>query len=425
MGIKMAWKKLSTFAATLVAVTVAGQTCTQAGDLLGVGCSTCQKNHAAPAYVPVPVAAYGYAAYSYGPRMAVTRQLPGQPPEPAPKWARPRGTVPVIALPEPAPQWANIDPAALAVNTPVYPAVVPGTQPYPTMVQSFASGQRLVQTPVRPGAAAIVPVQQGQPVGVQPLPNAVSGAPGTVVGPAAPVAGTPGAASGAAQPVPSIPSASAQLPPGQYVMTPQGPQRVGPAPGAAGPAAAPGPAVMAGPAPAAGAPVAAPGYPAAPAIPQVPLMTAPRTRRVQAFNDDSSKPPPGTLGRTYLRPARLVPWDKHPRTGMLDVEILDTLKQGLAHDVKIRVMAEDMYGNYKPLEGFRGADGVWHLESDHPLLPTVPHIYNVRVELFRPFIVDEFRHGRRFQRVLEKDLGTLAVRRVRLIPGRIVDLVVY
>ena len=121
----------------------------------------------------------------------------------------------------------------------------------------------------------------------------------------------------------------------------------------------------------------------------------------------------------------MVAWDKHPRTGMLDVEILDNLKQGLAHDVKIRVMAEDMYGNYKPLEGFRGADDVWHLESDHPLLPTVPHIYNVRVELYRPFVVDEFRYGRRFQRILEKDLGTLAVRRVRLIPGRIVDLVVY
>jgi len=60
---------------------------------------------------------------------------------------------------------------------------------------------------------------------------------------------------------------------------------------------------------------------------------------------------------------------------MLDVEILDNLKQGLAHDVKIRVLAEEMYGNYKPLEGFRGDDSVWHLESDHPLLPTVPHIY--------------------------------------------------
>jgi len=156
-----------------------------------------------------------------------------------------------------------------------------------------------------------------------------------------------------------------------------------------------------------------------------PVMTAPRTRRVQAFDDDTSKPPPGTLGRTYMRPVRIVPWDKHPRIGMLDVEVLDTLKQGLAHNVKIKVTTEDMYGNYKPLKGFRGEKGVWHFETAHPLLPTVPHIYNVRVELIREVTVTEVRYGHTFYRVIEKNLGKLATRRVRLIPGRIVDLIVY
>lgn len=409
----MVWKKHTTLAVALI-VAAAGQA--RAGDLFGVGCSTCQRSYAVPAYAAAPVAVYGYSHYAYGPRTAVVRQMPGQPPEPAPKWARPRGTVPVIALQEPAPRWASVDPRALAVNTPAYPTYVPGVQPYPTVVQSFANGQRIVQTPVAPaGSASFVPVQQGPAVPVQPLPNAV-GVP-AAVGPGAAVAAPAGIAGPAAvapgSGLPTISSGKAQLPPGQYVMTPNGPRLVGPAPGAA----AAGPAVGA---PFAGA---APAY-AAPTLP-APIATAPRVRRVQAFNDDTSKPPPGTLGKTYMRPARLVPWDKHPRTGMLDVEILDNLKQGLAHDVKIRVLAEDMYGNYKPLEGFRGEDGVWHLESDHPLLPTVPHIYNVRIELYRPFVVDEFRHGRRFQRVLDKDLGTLAVRRVRLIPGRIVDLVVY
>lgn len=121
----------------------------------------------------------------------------------------------------------------------------------------------------------------------------------------------------------------------------------------------------------------------------------------------------------------MVPWDKHPRTGMVDVEVLDTLTQGLAHDVKVKVTTEDMYGNYKPLEGFRGENGVWHFETEHPLLPTVPHIYNVRVELIREVTVSEVRYGRTFYRVIEKTLGKLATRRIRLIPGRIVDLIVY
>ena len=83
-----------------------------------------------------------------------------------------------------------------------------------------------------------------------------------------------------------------------------------------------------------------------------------------------------------------------------------------------------MYGNFKPLEGYRGADGIWHFESD-PLLPTVPHIYNVHFELIREETIEEIRYGRRFKRVIERNLGSLGVRRVRLIPGRIVDLIFY
>ncbi|MDA0587193.1 MAG: hypothetical protein O2820_05455 [Planctomycetota bacterium] len=453
----MARKRL-TLAAALLAAGVAGEARVDAGDLLGTlglgHCSTCQRSYATvPAYVPMPVA----QAYYYAPPTAMMRSVQGQAPDPAPHWARPRGTVPVLALQEPAPKWADIDPAALAASSYQYPTPVaqpyptqvaqpyptPVAQPYPTVVQPIASGQQLVQTPVAPN---YVQPQQGQQVAMQPIPGAAypqpqPGAAFAQPGGAYPQPGgpypQPGAAfaqpgANAAAPVPTVSSSDAQLPPGHYVMTPQGPQLVAEpqaGPSVAGPAAnAPYPA---GPYPAAAPHAAAQGGPnyGAPAGPYLsgpaPVMTAPRTRNVQAFDDDTSRPPPGTLGRTYMRPVRMVPWDKHPRTGMVDVEVLDTLTQGLAHDVKIKVTTEDMYGNYEPLEGFRGENGVWHFESDHPLLPTVPHIYNVRVEVIREVTVSEVRYGRTFYRVIEKSLGKLASRRIRLIPGRIVDLIVY
>jgi hypothetical protein len=98
-------------------------------------------------------------------------------------------------------------------------------------------------------------------------------------------------------------------------------------------------------------------------------------------------PPPGTLGVTYKRPSRPVPDEKHPRVGMLDVQA--------------PAMAEVSVAG---LDGFCGDDGLWHFESPQPLLPGIPHVYDVRA-------------------LVERD-GELVedVRTVRLIPGRIVNL---
>ncbi len=140
--------------------------------------------------------------------------------------------------------------------------------------------------------------------------------------------------------------------------------------------------------------------------------------------DDSGKRPPGTLGRTYRRPTRMLDWDKHPRVGQLDIEILDTMRVSLARDVQIKVTAKDIYNNFKPLKGYLGDDDVWHFASE-PLLPTVPHLYDVRFELIRERSHFERRYGRLFERIVEDKLGVLGVRRVRLIPGGTVDLVFY
>jgi hypothetical protein len=160
-----------------------------------------------------------------------------------------------------------------------------------------------------------------------------------------------------------------------------------------------------------------------PPAPAPPVRMAPGVARYQAFSDKPG-PPPGTLGKTYLRPTRLIAWDKHPRIGMLDVEVLDSMRVGLAHDVKIKVITQDIYNNNKPLVGYFGEDSVWHFESD-PLLPVVPHIYDIRFELIRERRVQEMRYGRMFERIIEDKLGTIGIRRVRLIPGRIVDLILY
>lgn len=158
-------------------------------------------------------------------------------------------------------------------------------------------------------------------------------------------------------------------------------------------------------------------------VPAGPINPPSSVSTVYGYSDTGARPP-GTLGKTYMRPTRMIDWDKHPRIGMLDVEVIDTLRAGLASDVKIKVTARDMYNYFKPLEGFRGDDGVWHFESD-PLLTTVPNIYDVKFELVREQPVFEKRYGRVFETTVEQKLGSLGTQRVRLIPGRIVDLVYY
>lgn len=104
-------------------------------------------------------------------------------------------------------------------------------------------------------------------------------------------------------------------------------------------------------------------------------------------------PPPGTLTMTYRRPSRLIPEDKHPRAGMLDIG-------------NVPAGAEVTVKNMK---GYRGKDCAWHFESERPLLPGIPHIYRVHVRTCRV--------GAEQKKVSFDD-----VRTVRLIPGRIVDL---
>jgi hypothetical protein len=226
--------------------------------------------------------------------------------------------------------------------------------------------------------------------------------------------------------------------PQQYQAAPQGygPQMAAPQYGAPQ-MAAPQYGVPQGLAPQMGAPYAGPALPvqqapqgvipyaAAPPqpVPAGPVAPPSQVSTVYGYSD-SPGVPPGTLGKTYMRPTRMIDWDEHPRIGMLDVEVIDTLRAGLASDVKIKVTARDMYNNFKPLEGYRGDDGVWHFKSD-PLLTTVPNIYDVKFELIRERAVFEKRYGRVFERTVEDNLGTLGTQRIRLIPGRIVDLVYY
>lgn len=158
-------------------------------------------------------------------------------------------------------------------------------------------------------------------------------------------------------------------------------------------------------------------------VPAGPINPPSSVSTVYGYSDTGARPP-GTLGKTYMRPTRMIDWDKHPRIGMLDVEVIDTLRAGLASDVKIKVTARDTYNYFKPLEGFRGDDGVWHFESD-PLLSTMPNIYDVKFTLVREQTVFEKRYGRVFEKTIEQNLGSLGTQRVRLIPGRIVDLVYY
>jgi hypothetical protein len=139
---------------------------------------------------------------------------------------------------------------------------------------------------------------------------------------------------------------------------------------------------------------------------------------------DNNIPLPGTLGKTYQRPSRMIPHDKHPRIGMVDIEVVDNYRIGLEPSLKLKVTARDIYNHFPPLEGYADDDGVWHFESE-PLLPTVPHIYDVRVELIKESTRIENHYGRNVERKIEENKGTIAIRRIRLIPGRIVDLMIY
>ena len=96
-------------------------------------------------------------------------------------------------------------------------------------------------------------------------------------------------------------------------------------------------------------------------------------------------PPPGTLGHTYHRRSKLLDDKKHPRIGIVEVYLSEN------YDVSAKGLKSKWTGK------------VWELESD-PLLPGVPHIFEVKAEW-----------GPEGARKKE-------VRTIRLVMGRVVDL---
>lgn len=127
-------------------------------------------------------------------------------------------------------------------------------------------------------------------------------------------------------------------------------------------------------------------------------------------------PPPGTLGRTYRVPTALVPLEKHPRVGMLDVYLPRDLLAREGFDDRHYIKA-----TIEGIEGFIGDDGNWHFESD-PLPPGVSHVYEVNFDVVRVHKLTEIQYGRTFEKEVEVTVKHLGFRTVRLIPGRIVEL---
>ncbi|MFG0333244.1 MAG: hypothetical protein ACF8TS_07785 [Maioricimonas sp. JB049] len=108
-------------------------------------------------------------------------------------------------------------------------------------------------------------------------------------------------------------------------------------------------------------------------------------------------PPPGTLGRTYRLRSRPVPVEKHPRVAMIDVHVENA--------VDVTVRGTNDYRVEDTLDGFQDVDdpSLWRFESK-PLIPGLPHIYEVDVEYATP-------EGTKTRQLY-----------VRLIMGRIVEL---
>jgi hypothetical protein len=111
-----------------------------------------------------------------------------------------------------------------------------------------------------------------------------------------------------------------------------------------------------------------------------PLEMTPHLGNVDRFG---YAPPPGTLGQTYKRRSRPLDENKHPRVGIVEVN----LPEGV--DVTAKGLKSKWTGK------------VWRLESDS-LIPGVPHIFEIKAS---------WGEGTQPQ-----------VRHVRLIMGRIVDL---
>lgn len=265
-----------------------------------------------------------------------------------------------------------------------------------TQVHAAGNGKsqsiRLTQAPTPdfyPQPATNLPALDWKPTPIAPAPNAPSPiSPGTVPAPdkLAPVpdpnsqAVPPSTSSGvttAPMPLGSRPNLAPRAPLGFHygeqerldalTNPPPRPLPTVPYPGNSGPALPPGT-------------IAVPASPTLAADGTVVGDPAPGAVAADRFG---LVPPPGTLGQTYKRRTRVLEDAKHPRVGVVEVN----LPEGV--DVTAVGLKSKWTGK------------VWRLESD-ALLPGIPHIYEIKAS---------WGEGTEPQ-----------VRTVRLIMGRIVDL---
>ena len=104
-------------------------------------------------------------------------------------------------------------------------------------------------------------------------------------------------------------------------------------------------------------------------------------------------PPPGTLGRTYTLKTRLIPAEKHPRVGMLE---LRTSAQ------EVYVSHTNEFREEDDVKGFQSeSDPTLWLFETKPLIQGIPHVY--KIELVNGGVIT-------------------GVQYVRMIRGRVIEL---
>lgn len=129
----------------------------------------------------------------------------------------------------------------------------------------------------------------------------------------------------------------------------------------------------------------------------------------------------GTLGMTYDVPSKPVPHDFHPRSSIIRFCFPPEALRGVEPGLEPRFTVQDFRRNLAPLRGFKGDDDFYYFES-RALVPGVPHIYVVKVELIRKHTRVLRQNGRLHERNADVVVQTLGHRSLRLIPGRMVDL---
>ena len=158
------------------------------------------------------------------------------------------------------------------------------------------------------------------------------------------------------------------------------------------------------------------------------ILVAPGTPMTNASGDGvastlltSRDDVPGTLGLTYQQRTKRVNSDIHPRVGVLEITVSDATLRQMPSGHEIKITVADEAGHFEELDGYFGEDDKWHFESK-PLYPGIPHIYEVKFEEIKIEIKRERKYDKIVESEVEKKIRDLGVRRLRLIPGRIVFL---